>query len=483
MADANSVSPGLATLGAGGWTVTEPSAGGRFGSVGVLTPQQTLAIQALVSGAGRLRTFPVRVATFGDSTANLNTAFHDISVLSASGAAISPEKSQIQNLYPQAYFVGNGGISGQTTTQMLARDASATGANRKAIGDIIDLRPDVVLLRGGSINNISGATAGTVDALVATCYAEHCTIIQRFLAAGLPVIDSGIYGYAGSGTDPATVRSALMRLEALFDAYAAQYPGRVFRPSWTGVLRDGTGAFLPNVVLADGQGLHLSFYGQYLASQQEAAFIAQLFGASSGPRYRGPNLLRNAATAANGGNSLFASTSTGGLGTTPTGFTFGTAGAGGTRQNGKIETIDGRVWATMEFVPTATGGINIYMPLDAANWTTAAGDVWAPEFDFMFQPLSGSSIPVSGMIARWWFNTGAAVNIDAMQISQPFTWPLASAWMGRVLMQPTQFGASETAPELYIQISVADTTPIKIGVSAPRLVKMGTSSTWPPVAA
>jgi len=52
MADANSVSPGLATLGAGGWTVTEPSAGGRFGSVGVLTPEQTLATQALVSGGG-----------------------------------------------------------------------------------------------------------------------------------------------------------------------------------------------------------------------------------------------------------------------------------------------------------------------------------------------------------------------------------------------------------------------------------------------
>jgi hypothetical protein len=48
MADENSVSPGLATLGAGGWTVTEPSAGGRFGSVGVLTPQQTLATQAPV---------------------------------------------------------------------------------------------------------------------------------------------------------------------------------------------------------------------------------------------------------------------------------------------------------------------------------------------------------------------------------------------------------------------------------------------------
>lgn len=51
MADANSVSPGLAALGAGGWTVTEPSAGGRFGSVGVLTPQQTLVGQTLQIGA------------------------------------------------------------------------------------------------------------------------------------------------------------------------------------------------------------------------------------------------------------------------------------------------------------------------------------------------------------------------------------------------------------------------------------------------
>src|SRR5574343_982085 len=70
MADANSISPGLATLGAGGWTVTEPSAGGRFGSVGVLTPQQTLATQALVSGARN----PVNFLSNGQS---LSTAFVD----------------------------------------------------------------------------------------------------------------------------------------------------------------------------------------------------------------------------------------------------------------------------------------------------------------------------------------------------------------------------------------------------------------------
>lgn len=51
MADANSVQPGLATLTATGWDVIEPNEGGEFGSVGVLTAAQTIAVQALVSKA------------------------------------------------------------------------------------------------------------------------------------------------------------------------------------------------------------------------------------------------------------------------------------------------------------------------------------------------------------------------------------------------------------------------------------------------
>ena len=437
---------------------------------------------APVSGAGK-RVTPVRIATIGDSTSDLNSTTHDISVFTGASGSLSPEKCQLINLYPQAYAVGNGGIGGQTTTQILARDATATSTSRKAIQDIIDMRPDVVLLRGGSINNISGATTATVSGLIATDYAEHCQIINKFLAAGIPVLDSGIYGYSGSGTEPATVRSALMQLEAMFDAYAAQFPGRVFRPSWTGVLRDSTGAFLPNVVLADGQGVHLSFYGQYLASQWEASVLTQLFGASSGPRYRGPNLLKNAATATNGGNNQFASTTTAGIGTFPTGFTWGTSGAGGTRANGKVETIDGRLWATMEFTPVATGGLTCYMPLDATNWTTAANDIWAVEFDLFFKPLSGSSVPLSGMLVQWDWNDGSARTITSMQISQAFTWPTADGWVGRVVMQPTLLNGANTSPEIFVRISIADTTPIKAGISAPRLVKLGTTSTWPPVAA
>lgn len=429
------------------------------------------------------RVNPVRVATIGDSTADVNGTAHDISLFTAASGSIGPEKYQLSSLYPQAYLVGNGGIGGQTTTQILARDATATSTTRKAIQDIINLRPDVVLLRGGSINNISGAISATAAALIATAYAEHCQIINKFLSAGIPVLDSGIYGYSGSGTEPATVRAALMTLEGMFDSYAAQFPGRVFRPSWTGILRDSTGAYLPNVVLADGQGVHLSFFGQYLASQWEASVLTQLFGASSGPRYRGQNLLKNAATTANGGNNQFASTTTSGIGTFPTGMSWGTYGAGGTRQNGKVEVIDGRLWATMEFVPVATGGLTCYLPLDAANWTTAANDIWAVEFDLFFKPLSGSSVPISNTLVQWDWNDGSGRTITALQNSQAFTWPDATGWSGRVVLQPTVLNAANTSPEIFTRIVVTDTTPIKAGISAPRLVKLGTTSTWPPAPA
>jgi hypothetical protein len=49
MAQAGDVSTGLATLTPTGWDVIEPSEGGNYGSVGVLTAAQTRATQALVT--------------------------------------------------------------------------------------------------------------------------------------------------------------------------------------------------------------------------------------------------------------------------------------------------------------------------------------------------------------------------------------------------------------------------------------------------
>lgn len=108
MADANSVSPGLATLGAGGWTVTEPSAGGRFGSVGVLTPQQTLATQALVSGAWRRSRLarPNQIVQPGMLTAGASTNRTYTSAFSAWGP-FHAARVLLQNPTGAAYTIDN----------------------------------------------------------------------------------------------------------------------------------------------------------------------------------------------------------------------------------------------------------------------------------------------------------------------------------------------------------------------------------------
>jgi lysophospholipase L1-like esterase len=78
------------------------------------------------------------------------------------------DKFALPMLYPQALLVGNGGVSGDTTANMLLRDGNASSSSRKAITDILALRPDVVLLRGGSINDLTGLTSGQVAGQVAT---------------------------------------------------------------------------------------------------------------------------------------------------------------------------------------------------------------------------------------------------------------------------------------------------------------------------
>ena len=118
MADANSVSHGLATLGAGGWTVTEPSAGGRFGSVGVLTPQQTLATQALVSEAGipfRLKATAVAGAAYpGTEFSALTSTAGWTVTTTGTGGSVTP--TTMADGQPGLQFAVNAGTATASIT-------------------------------------------------------------------------------------------------------------------------------------------------------------------------------------------------------------------------------------------------------------------------------------------------------------------------------------------------------------------------------
>lgn len=431
-----------------------------------------------------LRTTPVRVATFGDSTANIGglqvPSSQDISKVSVStwqSGLVQPiltgEKYYLGSVYPQAYLVANGGISGQTTTQMLARDTLAASSTRYAVTDIINLAPDVVLLRGGSINDITGVTTGTLAATVTAVYANHCQIIQRLLSANIKVIDSGIFGFSGSATDPAATRSALLQLNTLFAAYADQYKDSVVFISPLGVLSDSTGAFLPGI---STDGVHLIAQGGYKHGLLEAEAVTRFFGQSTQTRYQGANVVSNA---------MMANTSVVAFGTVANGFSSISA-TNCTRQNAKVESINGKSFQTCEAVISATNAsLQFILPFDpsatGANMTAPLnlqiGDVYGFEYDYIVQPVSGMSTVSFTEAKRIDIRDAVGSGRIAISVGTASNNVITGAYQGKAVFPPVVFGDVQAnllnTSQFYLQIIVAESSGIfKVGVSNVRIVKL-----------
>lgn len=458
-----------------------------------LTPEGP-SIRGLVSGdrnggTQRVRTGPVRIATFGDSTANVGNLSNvgtatnhaaDRVIVDAwnSGTkslGLTLDRYALPCVYPMAYLVGIGGKSGEQTAAMLARDAASAATDRMAVWDILNLAPDVVLLRGGSINNLLTVTAGTVDATVATCVAEHIQILNRFLSAGVVVIDEGIYGFtngtANTATSEAVTRQALMSVNAQIAAYIAGLNTNQARYiDWTGVVRDASGAWLPGMSI---DGTHPSTLGQLAAAEKEAEVLRSLFGPSPGIRYPGANYVTNSLMHASSGG-------------TATGYTL--AGTNATVGSQAIEVIDGKnyqtgVWTlssgssntciiNMPFNPSGTGTMNI-----------TSGDVWGFEFDLLLQAVSGTpTLSNAGLYgqARFVNTTGAGdVFINAIAASLGFAIPTTPIKM-HVVIPPIRVDAASaaltTGSRFQAQVLLpAQTGQLKIGVAQPRIVKLGQS--------
>jgi lysophospholipase L1-like esterase len=436
-----------------------------------------------------VRTTPVRVVTFGDSTANVGTtttaANQDVSKVIAttwntglSNLGLDGSKYLLHAYYPQSYFVGNGGVSGENTTQMLARDSAAISVTRKAITDMLDLQPNVVLLRGGSINDLLSVTSSTLAAAVTTAYNNHVEIINRFISRNVYVIDLGIYGFtngsANTATDLASTRSGLLQLNALFKTFAAANPTKVKFVDLANITYDSTGAYLPNISI---DGTHLSLYGQYLAAQQEAIAMTQFFGVSSNTRYQGFN---------NFANSIMTATSTaGGFGTVATNCTITTTLA--TRQNAKIEYINGKQFQTCEFAITATSNNGTFSITFDPSATGAglvsalnivSGDIYGFEYDFYFEGLNGITLNGVAILARLDVRDSVGsgrIIIDPLAPAQNFSF--SGIMTGHLNFPPFVFGDNQAqltnASVFTLSFSTTNTSgTYKIGVGNARCVKL-----------
>lgn len=353
-----------------------------------------------------VRATKVRVGTFGDSTANFGSmgnataAFDQEYMTFAAGAAgtvsvaSSGNKWALGAVYPLAYPVANGGISGDTTTLMLARDNAAASATRNATQDVLGKTLDVVLFRGASINDILGLSLSTfaTDGQLTAILDRHKNLAHKLSSGAALVIDEGCAGFnAAGGVVPANVvyvQDCVARLNAALATFyaSAVAPANVYWLTPVGLTCKSGGAFLPGYSLA-ADGTHLSAPAQLALATAEKAVIEYKFGKSARAAFPGVNLLGTLAYLPVGG-------------AIPTGNVFSVSGAL-TLGAGVIE-LD-PVTGEVCIAKTVTGAgaaaqfiwnmpFNIYTGAPAPAIAVTSGMKLGVEFDWSVETVDGSAI-------------------------------------------------------------------------------------------
>lgn len=413
------------------------------------------------------RTSQLRFATFGDSTANTVSTIHDqdyiTGVFPASGSTTVGFhfiKSNFQTFYPLAEFVGNGGISGDTTTAMLARDNSAAATTRKAITDIIDLSPAVVLFHGGSINDILNKNSSTMPAAAAACFTQHVEAVERFLAAGIVVIDSGIFGYSGADAELALVRKNLLEINSNIRNYAKTKTKNYYFIDCLGLLHDSSGAYLPGM---SNDGTHLNSKGSNLLSSKEAEIASIVFGVPAGRKFTGTNLISN---------SVFSAVTSDAKGIYPTGVTFGLTAA--TITNSEIKVIDEKRWATFVATPSAAATVTIKLPFDPTAMSIVAGDNFGWELEFFVEALDGAAITLTTAYVRLDLYKTAA---GRLIYEQSFNGVMGAETKLRGLCTkkikiPEDSAALTTSSAFQLTLQTSELRPLRIGICNPVFTKL-----------
>ena len=277
MADASSVTTGLAALTATGWDVVEPSEGGRFGSVGVLT--------AVLNSQSVQR--PYRWTAYGDSRASfLSTS----TLLAVTGSAVGINTNRVLpwlvgNL-GDSEAVANYGVSGDTAVLW----ASSARVNSKTINNLAA----AALFKGGPADavyvqyGINDYIAGTSAATVAAAIQAACTAL---MGAGMKVVleATNPASAANYGASAAAKLQSTIDGNATLKAWAAGYPRQLVFVDTFSSLIDGTG-YASATYFADGT--HFNQLGAMLSGAACAIAARTLLQQKRGLIYTSGSLLQ-----------------------------------------------------------------------------------------------------------------------------------------------------------------------------------------------
>lgn len=179
-------------------------------------------------------------------------------------------------------LLGNDGVGGETSSQILAR-----------VGNVIAKRPGVAFLIGG-FNDFSASLS------LASVISNMTEIITRLNNAGIYVVYLSNTGYDGVN---GSIISGITPQDRWAQDFFANRPevGR-YVDAMSATTNTATGAFLAG---ASTDGIHLSNYGAYLVGARLAGIMAELFPAVVLPSSPFDSVVASPLSAQLLGNPLF----------------------------------------------------------------------------------------------------------------------------------------------------------------------------------
>lgn len=191
----------------------------------------------------------IRWGSYGDSIANISsTATQDLRTYTTGNVTLThvrmgPWLGNASRGLLRPVF--NGGVSGETTTQMVARESAGAGATRKAMLDAQTSGVEFLVMELG-INDIqtlaASASQSQIDTVVGTALANVKFLMKKARACGItPILKSCMPYSIGSAAENVTRMVAVRQLNAAYKSFVESNPNIGYYFDAFSLLADGNG--------------------------------------------------------------------------------------------------------------------------------------------------------------------------------------------------------------------------------------------------
>ena len=428
----------------------------------------------------------IKLASFGDSWSDYgavnNVTAQDVRIATSANTpvGISTEKfptwlSFFSNGLIQPVF--NGGLSGQTTTQIAARAVAASSmtSTSKSLIDAQTFGADVVVVTA-SVNDFTSLTAASsaaaIESVKTTALANMKTVVSKARSLGIyPIIHAVMpYGITPVTADQSVINAATAdyntRCEALLGSV-----GKMFNPR--ALVSAGDGGWIADY--CDAVGVHPNHAGCY--SRLYKPLTDMIIGIFGGQKFRnglpkGQNMFSNAALSA----------SAAGL---ATGISI--ASVNGTTTN-TIEWVDGANAQQILWQPgNATGTdstliIDIIASVAGASpfVSVALNDIVGVEYDLLVDDGSGGApniYNIASTLRKYAGATATIFNTSPSTFAGTITTYYKEPIVGKIPAALIQIDEATSASSGQISdrlsmVSRTQSAPIRVRISNIRFVKV-----------